>query len=34
LPRQHGLIISDPPTQSELQQVLAKLNELIVGLRR
>jgi hypothetical protein len=26
--------ISDPPTQGELQQVLAKLNELIVGLRR
>jgi hypothetical protein len=28
------IAISDPPTQSELQQVLAKLNELIVGLRR
>jgi hypothetical protein len=28
------LPISDPPTQSELTQVLAKLNELIVGLRR
>jgi hypothetical protein len=28
------LVISDPPTQGELQQVLAKLNELIVGLRR
>jgi hypothetical protein len=28
------LAISDPPTQSELQQVLGKLNELIVGLRR
>lgn len=26
--------ISDPPTQSEVQQVLAKLNELIVALRR
>jgi hypothetical protein len=26
--------ISDPPTQGELQQVLAKLNELIAGLRR
>jgi hypothetical protein len=26
--------ISDPPTQGELTQVLAKLNELIVGLRR
>jgi hypothetical protein len=24
----------DPPTQGELTQVLAKLNELIVGLRR
>jgi hypothetical protein len=28
------LVISDPPTQSELTQVLGKLNELIVGLRR
>jgi hypothetical protein len=28
------LAISDPPTQSEVQQVLAKLNELVVGLRR
>jgi hypothetical protein len=28
------IAISDPPTQSELTQVLAKLNELIVGLRR
>jgi hypothetical protein len=28
------LAISDPPTQGELQQVLAKVNELIVGLRR
>jgi hypothetical protein len=28
------LILSDPPTQSELAQVLAKLNESIVGLRR
>ncbi len=26
--------ISDPPTQSELQQVLAKVNELMVALRR
>jgi hypothetical protein len=26
--------ISDPPTQSEVQQVLAKVNELILGLRR
>ena len=26
--------ISDPPTQREVQQVLAKLNELIVALRR
>jgi hypothetical protein len=28
------LAISDPPTQGELTQVLAKVNELIVGLRR
>jgi hypothetical protein len=28
------IAISDPPTQGELQQVLAKLNELIVGLRQ
>jgi hypothetical protein len=28
------IAISDPPTQRKLQQVLAKLNELIVGLRR
>ena len=28
------LALSDPPTQGELTQVLAKLNELIVGLRR
>ena len=26
--------ISDPPTQSEVQQMLAKMNELIVALRR
>jgi hypothetical protein len=29
-----GIAISDPPTQSEVEQVLAKLNELIVALRR
>ena len=28
------IAISDPPTQGELKQVLANLNELIVGLRR
>jgi hypothetical protein len=28
------IAISDPPTQSEVEQVLAKLNELIVALRR
>ncbi|HEV7402765.1 MAG TPA: hypothetical protein VGO11_07570 [Chthoniobacteraceae bacterium] len=28
------LAISDPPTQGEMTQVLAKVNELIVGLRR
>jgi hypothetical protein len=26
--------ISDPPTQSEMQQMLAKMNELIMALRR
>lgn len=29
-----GISISDPPTQSEMQQMLAKMNELIVALRR
>jgi hypothetical protein len=28
------LVLSDPPTQGEVAQVLAKVNELIVGLRR
>ena len=26
--------VSDPPTQAEVQQVLSKLNELIMALRR
>jgi hypothetical protein len=29
-----GLTVSDPPTQSELQAVANKLNELIAALRR
>lgn len=29
-----GLMVSDPPTQAELQVVAAKLDELIVALRR
>jgi hypothetical protein len=29
-----SIAISDPPTQSEMQQMLAKMNELILALRR
>jgi hypothetical protein len=29
-----GIAISDPPTQSEMQQMMAKMNELILALRR
>jgi hypothetical protein len=29
-----SLSVSDPPTQAEMQQVVAKLNELIAALRR
>ena len=29
-----GLVVSDPPTQAEMQQVVNKLDELITALRR
>jgi hypothetical protein len=29
-----GLVVSDPPTQSELQAIVSKLDELINALRR
>ncbi|MDP1591648.1 MAG: hypothetical protein Q8M07_28080 [Prosthecobacter sp.] len=29
-----GMTVSDPPTQSEVQQIADKINELIVMLRR
>ncbi len=29
-----GLVVSDPPTQSEVQQIADKLDELITALRR
>ncbi|WP_461783479.1 hypothetical protein [Prosthecobacter sp.] len=29
-----GLAVSDPPTQSEVQQIVNKLDELITALRR
>ncbi len=29
-----GIVVSDPPTQAEMQQVVNKLDELITALRR
>jgi hypothetical protein len=29
-----GLVVSDPPTQSEVQAIVSKLDELITALRR
>lgn len=29
-----GLVVSNPPTQSEMQQILNKVDELILTLRR